>query len=795
MKVLYLNHTSQISGAEHALLALLKRLPDDIDPAVACSEGPLAQEVRELGIPVMPVGGTSGSLKLHPVYTPRAMADVVGSAVALSRLARRFGADVVHANSIRAGVIGVLGRRIGVPPVAVHLHDNLPPGILSTASLRVIAHADGMLACSAYVLRQLKAAPQPPVVRVVHNPVDTGRFDPDRIDRDAARAALGLEPDQVALGMVAQVTPWKGQDDAVRMLSLLRGEHPGLRLLLVGSPKFVGRGTRYDNLAYARSLDELIRASGLADEVIQLGERQDIPEILRALDIFLAPSWEEPFPLAVLEAMAMRLPIVGTVYGGLPEIVNGDDNGILLPPREPARWGDEVGRLISDPKRRETMGARARDSVVRQLDAPRWAGRVAATYDDVLDAVRNLPGRVSPPARRRIPLRVLYVNHTSQVSGAERSLLTLLNGLDSTVRPVVACPEGQLADEVRALGVGSVPLHGTEGSLKLHPYQTPLALWALIRDAAEIRRTAASLGADVIHANSIRAGLSAGLAARLGGPPAVVHVRDRLPVSAVSSLTFQVLARTADRFVSNSHYTAAGVSSNHSGAPVSVVHNCVDLSRFDPNRLTREEARERLGLASEQPVLGVVAQITPWKAQDDAIRIAAELAVTRPDVRLLIVGSAKFVSKATRFDNIRYLSELESLTRSLAVEDNVVFMGEREDVPEILRALDVLLMPSLEEPFGRAIIEAMAMCVPVVATEIGGPQEIVTAGQEGVLLPPRDPAGWADVVAELLDHPERRAEMGRSARARAMRDFSLERHIKEIEELYDRVVEGDLTRS
>jgi len=787
MKVLYLNHTAQISGAEHALLALLKRLPDDIDPAVACAEGPLAHEVRELGIPVMPVGGTSGSLKLHPVYTPRAMSDVAASAFALTRLARRFGADLVHANSIRAGVIAVLGRRIGVSPVAVHLHDNLPPGLLSSASLGAIAHADGMLACSEYVLGQLRAAPRPEVVRVVHNPVDTTRFDSDRIDRESARAALGLEPGQVALGMVAQVTPWKGQDDAVRMLSLLRGQHPGLRLLLVGSPKFVGRGTRYDNLAFARSLEALIRSEGVHDEVIQLGEREDIPEILRALDVFLAPSWEEPFPLAVIEAMAMRVPIVATVHGGLPEIVNAD-NGVLLPPRRPDRWAEAVGRLIRDPERREAMGARARETVVQELDAPRWAMRVTRAYEDILEAVTDGARPVLRSAPRRTSPRVLYVNHTSHVSGGERSLLTLLGGLNSSSRPVVACPEGQLSGEVRALGVETVRLHGTEGSLKLRPYQTSLALWALLRDATEIRRAARSLGADVIHANSIRAGLSAGLAARIGGPPVVVHVRDRLPDSAVSSLTFQVLARTVDHFVSNSAYTAAGVPATDSRAPVSVVHNCVDLARFDPDRLTREEARERLALSSDQPVLGIVAQITPWKAHDDAIRIAAELAGTYPDIRLLIVGSAKFVSKATRYDNMRYLEGLERLTQSLGVEDNVLFMQEREDVPEILRALDVLLMPSWDEPFGRAIIEAMAMGIPVVATQVGGPSEIVEDGKEGVLLPPRDPVRWATVVAALLDDRERRQEMGRNARERATREFSVERHIEKVEALYDEVL-------
>jgi glycosyltransferase involved in cell wall biosynthesis len=147
------------------------------------------------------------------------------------------------------------------------------------------------------------------------------------------------------------------------------------------------------------------------------------------------------------------------------------------------------------------------------------------------------------------------------------------------------------------------------------------------------------------------------------------------------------------------------------------------------------------------------------------------------------------VSKATRFDNVRYLQELEALTQSLGGEDNVLFMGEREDVPEILRSLDVLLMPSWFEPFGRAIIEAMAMGVPVVATDVGGPTEIVANGKEGVLLPPRDPERWAKVVAALLEDPERRKVMGQNARERATRDFSVERHIEQVEALYDEVLE------
>jgi glycosyltransferase involved in cell wall biosynthesis len=329
-----------------------------------------------------------------------------------------------------------------------------------------------------------------------------------------------------------------------------------------------------------------------------------------------------------------------------------------------------------------------------------------------------------------------------------------------------------------------VSIQGTEGSLKLHPLLTPIAMLALARSARQIKRVGRETGVEVVHANSIRAGISSALAARMGGPPAVVHVRDRLPAGAVSRLTLRLLTEGAAAIVSNSRYTADGFDTAGVHADVRVVHNPVDVDRFDPRRISIEEARARLGLASDTPVLGVLAQITPWKAQDDAIRITAKLRRDHPDIRLLIVGSAKFVSKATRFDNPRYLRQLEELTRSLGVTDNVMFLGEREDVPEVLRALDLVLVPSWEEPFGRAIIEAMAVCVPVLATSVGGPPEIISDGEEGLLLPPRQPDIWAQAAHRLLEDPELRAEMGRKGRELAASTFRLERHIDEVLEVY-----------
>lgn len=104
-----------------------------------------------------------------------------------------------------------------------------------------------------------------------------------------------------------------------------------------------------------------------------------------------------------------------------------------------------------------------------------------------------------------------------------------------------------------------------------------------------------------------------------------------------------------------------------------------------------------------------------------------------------------------------------------------------------MRALDVLLLPSWEEPFGRAVIEAMAMEVPVIATNVGGPPEIIRDGREGFLLAPREPRAWADAIRSLTEIP-RRLQMGRAGRRRVEQAFTVERHVAAMLDLYERAI-------
>lgn len=378
-------------------------------------------------------------------------------------------------------------------------------------------------------------------------------------------------------------------------------------------------------------------------------------------------------------------------------------------------------------------------------------------------------------------MRVLYANHTGTMSGGELSLLTLLRALPDDVEPVVACPEGPLARAVAELGIPRRALPQADASLKLGVHTTK-AVGAMAR-AAWLLRSAAG-GADVVHGNSIRAGL---LACGLPGakaPPVVAHIRDCLPPGRMADGVSSLIGRRASVVLSNSLYTQRNFAKPRVRARLRVVHNAVDVDRFDPARIDRRRARSALGLDGGTLVLAVIGQITPWKGQDDAIRALAAIRDRGADAHLVIVGSAKFVERTTRFDNRSYERSLHALAESSGVRDRVSFLGERSDIPEIIRAADVVLVPSWEEPFGRVVVEGMAMGVPVLATSAGGPPEILTDGVEGRLLPPRQPERWATALEELAAEPEARAAMGQSGRERALAHFTPAAHVDAILAVY-----------
>ena len=331
--------------------------------------------------PTVPV---TASLRLHPLHTARALAGLARAAAGVRRIAARERVDLIHANTLRAGLVAAAARRLGGPPFVAFVHDALPDERAARLTSRAIrSQASLLLANSAYSAACFGLAAGDPRCRVVFNPIDLAAFDPARQDRAAARARLGLESGDLVLAVIAQVTPWKGQLEAVQTLDLLRHDHPLARLLLVGETKFVARATRYDNRAYLAEVRQLVADRGLAADVTWLGERSDVPAILAAVDVVLVPSWAEPFGRVVVEAMAMGCLVAATSVGGPAEIIDDGVDGLLIAPRDPARWAQRLGATLADDMSLHRI-RRAAPHAAEHFDRARFAGAVVDGYRGVL---------------------------------------------------------------------------------------------------------------------------------------------------------------------------------------------------------------------------------------------------------------------------------------------------------------------------------------------------------------------------------------------------------------------------
>jgi glycosyltransferase involved in cell wall biosynthesis len=390
LRVLIASHTAVVSGAEHALLDLLRFLPDEVEPLVAGPEGALSRRVRELGVATAVLPATTGSFRLHPVHTPVGAAQTAAAALATRRLARKRCADLVHANTVRAGLSAVAATRAGGPPVVVHAHDLVPAGRAGDAVRWTLRGARRIVAVSDYAAATL--GPRlGRVTEVLHNPLDLERFDPERVDRERSRRTLGLPLDAPVLGVVAQITPWKGQDTAIECLRLVREQVPDAQLVLAGKVKFASAATRFDNPAYMRELEATVARHELARAVHFVGERDDIPDVLAALDLLLVPSTGDPFPRVVIEALAVGTPVIATTAGGPAEAL-ADGAGRLLPPGQPAAWAAAAVELLRDPRERQRLSEHGRRRALR-FDARAYAERMVEVWRDAAcqPSVRGCP--------------------------------------------------------------------------------------------------------------------------------------------------------------------------------------------------------------------------------------------------------------------------------------------------------------------------------------------------------------------------------------------------------------------
>jgi glycosyltransferase involved in cell wall biosynthesis len=654
---------------------------------------------------------------------------------------------------------------------------------------------------------------------VIDNPVDLNRFRFRPDAREAIRRELGLRTDAPLAGIIGQITSWKGHDTAIQALALLPDAFATATLLIVGEVRFATPSTRLDNRGFRAELDVLVDELGLADRVVFLGQRDDIPDVISALDLLVVPSIEEPFGRTVAEAMTIGVPVIATTVGGPAELIEPGVTGLLASPGRPAEWGAAMTSVLTDRDAARTRVEVARERARERFDAELHARKMLAIFSDVgtrtsqslLDATADADNQramsglsvISPAVQNGSStsgtprFRVMYVNHTSVVAGAEQALLEHLRVLPLASGPItVLCPPGEFADELEREGRHVVPFRGTAISFRITARSLARGFADIASSAFVVRREAARERAELIHANSIRAGLIAGLARLLGGPPVIVHVHDVLPEGPVSRIVRRLLLRHSAGLVAVSNFTRLAFVDGieNTGVPFPVINNALDVEALLARSATRADARRQLDLPSDGPVLGMIGQITPWKGHHTAIRAMPDVLAAYPDAKLLIVGEARFVDRSTRYDNRAYGRELAATVSELGIADAVRFLGQRDDVPVVMRALDLLLLPSSVEPLGRVALEAMILGTPVLGTYIGGLPEVITDGQTGFLAPPGDTRVWTQRILRLLADRSRLAEVGASGRQALMDQLAHAAYVEVMTRLYEAAVADEHAR-
>ncbi|HEX4601153.1 MAG TPA: glycosyltransferase [Gemmatimonadales bacterium] len=386
--------------------------------------------------------------------------------------------------------------------------------------------------------------------------------------------------------------------------------------------------------------------------------------------------------------------------------------------------------------------------------------------------------------------RVLVVNPGRELGGAEHSLLLLLAALRRLgVEPTVALfGDGPFAQALAQLAVPTVVLDVPAALRRASRYTLPTRFAGALRMAAytgpSVLRLAAlarRTRADLLHSNGLKAHVLAGLAGRMLRRPVVWHLRDFPPGGLVGRLFRTAAHRLPALILANSEAVAAAIRSPaNPGPPVIALRNPVDLDRFRPD-LSPNRVRSELGVSPQVPLVGMIAHLTPWKGHEDFLAIARAVADAVPAARFLVAGGAIYETEG----HTGYAEALPRRAAQLGLAERVAFLGARDDVPELLAALDVLVhCPTAPEPFGRVIAEAMAAGRPVVAAASGGVPEIVRDGEDGYLVAPGDIAGFAAAVVRLLGDGGRRAELGRAGRERAAAWFNPARHAAAVVDAY-----------
>ncbi|MEW6570344.1 MAG: glycosyltransferase family 4 protein [Nitrospirota bacterium] len=363
-------------------------------------------------------------------------------------------------------------------------------------------------------------------------------------------------------------------------------------------------------------------------------------------------------------------------------------------------------------------------------------------------------------------MRILFVNHSSYLSGATISCLNLMAGLGEDVVPVfVTREDGPIMEKLRGSGIDWYILQ-KKGLLGINY----IISFLKILQSEKI---------DLVHLNTLTPFCKyAGIASYLKRIPVVWVVRENPLISRSRRLKFW-LQKLANRIVFVDNDTRKKLLSGGINN-TDIIYNGVDTDIFRP--VKSDYLFERFNIDKNTKLIGYIGMITERKGLEYLIKSLPLIKGESDNFKLVIVGGHKP-------GDVKYFSELKKLIKHLSLEDDIFFTGLLPDVRAALNSLDIVVLPSLEERCSRTLLESLACEKAVVATRVGGTPEIIEDRINGILIESADEKQIAGAVMQLLRNSDLRRRLGTNGRLKAERMFDLKCHREKMKKLYLEIVE------
>ena len=373
------------------------------------------------------------------------------------------------------------------------------------------------------------------------------------------------------------------------------------------------------------------------------------------------------------------------------------------------------------------------------------------------------------------PIHISHLVTDFGVGGLENGIVNLMNHMDRDIfkfsvcifNPTFNLEMATLRHRVKRDDVRYYTLNKRHGND-----------WKLLRKSAKIFK---QTHVDVVHTHSWATYLEGLIAAMFARVPVTIHGEhgtvffDKFR----RRYAYRIAAPFTDQFLTVSRELARLLEHEVGVSPqkVRTIINGVDTSKFQPKIATRHRLRKVLDLNEKEVVIGSVGRLVPIKDYPTFLHAFEYVVREQPHVFGLLIGDGPL------------RVELEERVNELGIQSRFRFLGERDNVFEWLNTFDIFVLPSLHEGISNTILEAMATELPIVATRVGGTPEIVDDRVNGLLVPAQNAKALADALIQLVQNEALRRQFGEASLNRVIADFSLQRMVKEYEELYLQLVE------